>query len=236
MLVANGRSADAIVEGVGYASAQLASSDLAPIASATGFACAVANREDEAERWYAIALANAKEDPPEELKTLFERRGRQGESLTSYASRLRASAKPVRTLAAIPDFSFRQSDGTTGTLSALRGKVVVIDCWGIGCGGCMVEEASMRRLADSIATEPRAALLSIASDDSARIVSFIRRHGIRYPIVTDGRRLHTRIGVEGYPTHFVIDAEGATIFSECAGMADTGDRLWALVTRTLSKK
>jgi hypothetical protein len=90
------------------------------------------------------------------------RRGREGVRRTREAPCLVLKPTPQSPLLGklpqpAPDFALKTHDGQEVKLSALRGRVVLVNLWATWCPTCAVEEPSLERLAD---TAERAAVFA----------------------------------------------------------------------------
>ncbi len=108
-----------------------------------------------------------------------------------------------------PDFEGTDAAGRPIKLSSLRGKVVGLVFWFAGCGPCIREIPHERELTEKMKGRPFT-LLGVVGDgngDAARKV--IEDQKMTWPnLVTGGEKVSERYHVTGYPTQFVIDAQG----------------------------
>lgn len=109
-----------------------------------------------------------------------------------------------------PDFSLPLL-GQEGsfTLSAQRGKVVVINFWGSWCAPCRVETPLLQRTYADY-QDQGVIFVGIAVDDSEKgALGFVDEFGITYPIVMDtNRAVENAYHLLGVPETFVIGKDG----------------------------
>jgi peroxiredoxin len=112
-----------------------------------------------------------------------------------------------------PDFAVTDLQGRTVRLSALRGKVVLLNLWTTWCPPCVEEMPSMERLWASLHGDDFA-LLAVSQDEEGRHVvePFVERMRLSLPVFLDpDRQVGDRYGVWGYPETFVIDRNGYVV-------------------------
>jgi peroxiredoxin len=112
-----------------------------------------------------------------------------------------------------PDFAVPDLAGQAIRLSALRGKVVVLNLWTTWCPPCLEEMPSMERLWASLHGDDFA-LLAVSQDEEGRHVvePFVERMRLSFPVFLDpDRQVGDRYGVWGYPETFVIDRNGYVV-------------------------
>lgn len=109
------------------------------------------------------------------------------------------------------DFTLKDLQSKLWTLSALRGKVVLVNFWATWCPPCRKEMPDLETLAKKFADQGLV-VLSISDEDAAKVTSYILQHNITYPILLDpGRKASDAFHVEGIPQSFVFNREGRLV-------------------------
>jgi peroxiredoxin len=111
-----------------------------------------------------------------------------------------------------PDFTAKALDGSTFTLSGLRGKVVVLNFWASWCSTCKAEAAEVA------ATEKKwrakgVQWVGIDEQDTAEgAAGYMKQYGIEFPSAVDADlRIKAHYNVTGLPETFVIDQKGVVV-------------------------
>jgi thiol-disulfide isomerase/thioredoxin len=114
-----------------------------------------------------------------------------------------------------PDPSLKSLDGQTRKLSALRGKMVVVNFWATWCGPCQEELPRLAQIAESYAGKPvEFVLISIdAPKDRSKIPAVLERlHVTRESWVGGDTDLMDRFGLGNIvPGTAVIDDHGEVV-------------------------
>lgn len=118
-----------------------------------------------------------------------------------------------------PPFALETFDGEVVTLSALEGKVVLLDFWATYCRPCLEAlpelEALHRRWADRGFT-----VVGVTVDDRAELVErATSRAGVSYPIVKATPEVWNAYRVTALPALVLVDRDG-TILRRFGGEAD----------------
>jgi peroxiredoxin len=120
-----------------------------------------------------------------------------------------------------PDFQLEDTDGKLVSLSALRGKVVLVNFWATWCPPCREEMPSMERLNEVMAGEDFV-LLAINTEQKGRTVvpDFLKKTPYTFPILFDDKEVVQNLyGVYKFPESFVIRKDG-TVDQKIVGPLD----------------
>jgi peroxiredoxin len=119
------------------------------------------------------------------------------------------------------DFTLPMSEGGSFTLSAQRGKVVLVNFWATWCPPCLEEMPAMERLWRRH-KDAGFVLLAVSLDsDPKKVPPFVGAHKFTFPVAVDPKMtVAERYGVRALPSSFVIDRDGTVM-----GIA-LGPRVW----------
>ena len=107
-----------------------------------------------------------------------------------------------------PDFTLESINGDTIKLSDYRGKVVILDFWATWCRPCVMEIPHYKELYEAY-KDSGLAIIGIALDKPQKVVSFVDRFEVNYPIAVGDRSLAREYGgIRAIPTTFVLDQDG----------------------------
>lgn len=126
-----------------------------------------------------------------------------------------ASAAPEPDQAArVPKFKLKSLDGRQVTLDSLKGKVVVINFWGIWCALCHKEMPDVQKLYERYAGDPGVAILTINTDENpGDVPPWMKERGYSFPVLLDNGYV-TKAGLEVFPTTWVLDGDGRKVFEK----------------------
>ena len=119
-----------------------------------------------------------------------------------------------------PDFSLAARDGGTVTLSAQKGRVVLLNFWATWCDSCKDELPALQELQRARAAGGFELLALSVDDEPAKVVPpFASSHRMSFPILYADRRTMDAYAVRMLPTSFLIAPDG-TIARRYVGPLD----------------
>jgi peroxiredoxin len=123
-----------------------------------------------------------------------------------------APAKPRNGTAglpkAAPNFTLHDSNGAKLSLSAYKGKVVLLDFWATWCGGCRTEipwyiEFENRYKHSGLT------VIGVSMDTGWEAVKpFMAKENMNYPVVIGNDALPAQYGAHAMPATYLIDRDG----------------------------
>lgn len=122
------------------------------------------------------------------------------------------AAVDARAAESASDFTLRDINGQSMTLSDLKGKVVIMSFWATWCGPCKEEMPHLQRMYTERGGDGLV-VLSISTDDArsaSRVKPFVKKMGYTFPVLLD--RDSTVIGTynpsKTLPYTVVVDRQG----------------------------
>jgi thiol-disulfide isomerase/thioredoxin len=115
---------------------------------------------------------------------------------------------------AAPEISLPDLQGAPRRLSALRGKTVVLLFWSTTCQTCKQQMPAVVELAQSVARDPRFAMLTVAADESPEAVkqTLLQTAGRidPFPVLVDTENAIVlgKYGTKLFPETWIVDAGG----------------------------
>lgn len=180
-----------------------------------------------AEEYYikGIAVQSLGTNPSEaSLRALYEKRHGSADGYEKYFGEVRERdrvARKEKIMAArianpspVAAFNLKSLEGKQVTLESLKGKIVVINYWGIWCGWCVKEMPDLQKLHEKYAADPDVAILTIDNDQNpADVPPWMKQKGYTFPVLLDDGYV-TKVGIHAFPTTWFLDREGRKVFEK----------------------
>lgn len=114
----------------------------------------------------------------------------------------------------LPDFSLKDSNGKTWQLSALRGKVVMLNFWAAWCAPCRKEMPLLETMYQDLKASDFVLLAINTESDIADAEALLQELNLTFPILWDKDGAVVKLlGVNAMPTTLVIDSKGELRFT-----------------------
>lgn len=111
------------------------------------------------------------------------------------------------------------------SLDEMRGKIVLLDFWFIGCGPCAADTPTLK-LAHELFGGSDFEIVGVhASPASAEsVLQYIQQNGVKYPTIVDSpeetiSRRFRELAVTSFPSYILLDREGKIIHNDHLSMS-----------------
>jgi thiol-disulfide isomerase/thioredoxin len=153
---------------------------------------------------------------------------------SGFATFIKRQSDSILALNAKPAITFtaKGMDGKTYDIAALRGKVVVLNFWFIGCAPCRMEIPGLNTLVKEFANKD-VVFLALALDEEKDLKEFLKKTPFAYTIIPKTSEIADLHSVEGFPTHIIIDRKGMNIGQLVGGSEKRHEDIRPLIERAL---
>ena len=169
----------------------------------------------------------------EELARIHEKLGN-----SDLAAEYRRKADPMSELVGkgVPGFSATDLDGNPISLQDYRGKVVLLDFWGVWCGFCIDEMPNLKKVYATYKDQGFDIIGVSLDDEESELRDYIKENDIRWRQIYSGERweddpLAQQYEIMGVPEQWLIDRGGKLITHKARGL-----KLEQLVVEALKDK
>lgn len=142
----------------------------------------------------------------------------------------RAVARPE----GLPDLTLPcLGSNQTITLSALRGRPMVVNVWGTWCGPCREETPALRQFAKQASGKVRVIGIDVEDPDETTSIEFVHDAGLFYEHLYDtNAAVKGPLAMPGVPLTLLVNADGV-IVHRVSGAIGSSDDLVRLVEQYL---
>lgn len=133
-----------------------------------------------------------------------------------------------------PNFTLETLEGKSYQLNKLKGKVVVLNFWYLGCAPCLREFPQLNSTREKFKKD-KVVFLAISVDGSSEnIRKLLTRKTFNYEIIATDFSVAKSYRVKLYPTNVVIDSEGIIKFVKVAYHEDIDIQLSKAIQEALN--
>lgn len=142
-----------------------------------------------------------------------------------------ATSKLVGTKA--PSFKMTDTEGNLITSENTKGKVVVLNFWFTTCKPCIMEIPELNSVYEKYKSNKNVVFASITFNKKEAVKSFLLKHPLKYPVVSNSKNTINTFGISGYPTNIVIDKKGNYSDITNGGFPEIGKHIEKTIEKAL---
>ncbi|MEJ7624037.1 MAG: TlpA disulfide reductase family protein [Pyrinomonadaceae bacterium] len=132
-------------------------------------------------------------------------------TLADGSTEFRLQKIPQEGMAA-PAFTLKTVDGKTLSLDALKGKVVVLNFWFIGCAICRAHKPKLNELKARFGEKDDVVFLAMSPDPKSDVKDFVKKERFDYLQAPDAQPSMKPFHFSGYPKNIVINKRGEIVY------------------------
>ena len=106
----------------------------------------------------------------------------------------------------LKELNFKDSNGNNFTLDSLKGKVIVLNFWFIGCKPCVEEIPDLNRIQEKF-KDKEVVFLAVTFDSKKKLEEFVKKKPFNFTLVPDSMKIIRQFYVNSYPTTMLIDKD-----------------------------
>lgn len=156
------------------------------------------------------------------LKALYEMRNGKLDGYDKYLAKVGEIDTANRKVKVLADsikepqpmnaFNLKTLDGKLLASADLKGKVVIVNHWGIWCGPCVQEMPEFQKLHEKYKTDTNVVILSINNDQNpADVPKWMQKNKYNFNVLFDDGYL-SKAGINTFPTTWFVDKDGRIAF------------------------
>ena len=185
---------------------------------------------DDYKKLYMIGQATALDS----LQRLFPLVNVKQKDFTSFIATLKPNQdKNAANKDLAPNFSGTDLKDNKVSLADLKGKIVVLNIWGIGCGPCIAEMPMLNELVKAYQNQPDVVFIAITADQKDDLTNFFKSRSFAYKVINNVGNISTQFNTNALPVHMVIGKNGEVINRSIGAREDIKQFLKQLIDLNL---
>jgi thiol-disulfide isomerase/thioredoxin len=113
---------------------------------------------------------------------------------------------------AVPDVKVRTLDGKEVSLGELKGKVVVLHFWFIGCAVCRSMKPQLNEFKKRFDSDGDVVFLAMTHDPESDVAKFLKREPSDYLNAAAAGAAMSQFSFRGFPKNIVVDKHGKIVY------------------------
>ncbi|SHN12673.1 TlpA family protein disulfide reductase [Mucilaginibacter sp. OK098] len=168
------------------------------------------------------------------MKTLFPMCNLKQKIFAEFVASLKSSgAKSAPNADLAPDFAATDLKGNTVHMSDFKGKLVVMNIWGIGCGPCIAEMPELNKLVKQYTNHPNVVFIALSADKTESLLKFFKSRQFEYRVLNNANNIGDKFNTNALPVHIVIGKNGEIISRSIGARANIKDYLQQVINANL---
>ncbi len=111
-----------------------------------------------------------------------------------------------------PAVTVRTLDGESIALADLKGKVVVLNFWFIGCAVCRALKPQLNEFKKRFAGSDEIVFLAMTEDPERAVEEFLKKEPSDYLNAANAKASMSQFSFRGFPKNIVIDKQGRIVY------------------------
>lgn len=113
---------------------------------------------------------------------------------------------------AAPDIAGKTLDGKKIEPTTLKGKVIVLNFWFIGCASCRAHQPKLNELRAKFAGRDDVIFIAITADPGGEVRKYLTKEKFDYAQIADAEALLKTFRFSGYPKNIVVNKQGEIVY------------------------
>lgn len=134
----------------------------------------------------------------------------------------------------IPEFAVQTLDRKTINTADLKGKVVVLNFWFIGCPVCLAHKPKLNELAGRFTDQDDVVFLAMTGDSTAAVRKYLDKERFDYQQTANVKSTMDLFTFVGYPKNIVVSRTGEIVYWRSTVKA--WDKFESVIRTELAKK
>ena len=112
----------------------------------------------------------------------------------------------------LPKINYVDLEGKKYDSETIKGKILVLDFWFIGCTACVAEMPKLNKLKAQYSNRKDILFAAIAFDKENALRKFMKKTDFHFDIISDtAYYLIKKLGINGFPTSVIINKDGNVV-------------------------